>query len=465
MRSRLALASAIGTVAVFAAAGCGGTGGVSGAGAAPGGGASVTPADAAVFVALDTDLGSSQWQAVNALLAKVPGSDALLARLRQSFEQHSKLSWQNDVRPALGPELDVAVLPAASGGKPETVLLTQPPDRAKLDALLAKLRQSGAAQPLTTDLGDWTAVSESQAALDAVDGASNHLADSSVYQEATGTLASDALLTAYANGAEAKQLVSALGGTLPSGNRELVWASGDVVASADGLEVDGHVRADGGTPRQSYASHLVDRIPSGALAVADFQVPSDAGSPSSSSSLLGGALQPLRSALGGETAIYVSPGTPFPAVTLVTRASDPQAVLDALQGALSKLGSVAGGGKTGSLNLGSILGALQLSHGVVGQDLVVSTSQQAVDAFKGSGQKLADDGVFQEATSAAGMPDRTTGFVYVNLKDALPVVQGLASLAGASLPGGDLSALRTLTAYGSGADGDSSSFSAFLEVR
>ena len=464
MRSRLVLTSAIGAVVLFVAAGCAGSVGLLGAGAAPGGGASVAPADAAVFVAVDTDLGSSQWQTVNGLLAKIPGSSALLARLRQSFEQHSKLSWQNDVVPALGPELDVAVLPGSAGGRPETVLLTQPPDRAKLDALLAKLGQSSAAQPVTADIGGWTALSESQAALDAVGSASNHLADSSVYQEATATLGSNALLTAYANGAEAKRLVSALGGTVPSGNRRLVWASGDVVASAGGLEVDGHVRADGGPPRQPYASQLVHRIPSGALAVADFQVPPGTESPSPSSSQLGGALWTLRSALGGESAVYVSPGAPFPAVTLVTHASDPQAVLDALQSALSKLGSAAGPGKT-SLDLGSILGALALSHAVVGGDLVVSTSQQAVDAFKGTGQKLADDGAFREATSAAGMPDRTTGFVYVNLKDALPALQGLASLAGAALPVGDLSALRTLTAYGSGSNGDHSSFTAFLEVR
>lgn len=465
MRSRLVLAAGFAAVVAVAAAGCGGSGAVSGAGGAPGGGASVAPADAAAFVAVNTDLGSSRWQAVNDLLAKIPGSDTLLAGLRQSFEQQSKLSWANDVKPALGPELDVVVLPAATGGKPETVLLTQPSDRAKLDALLAKLGQTGAAQPLTADVNGWSAISETRAALDAVGGASSHLADSSVYQEAAGTLAGDALVTAYANGAEAQQLVSALGGSLPSGHRQLVWAAADVVASSGGLRVDGHVRAEGGTQPQPYASQLVHRIPSGALAVADFQVSPQTGTPSSSSSPLGGALQSLRSALGGETAVYVSPGAPLPALTLVTRSSDPQAVLDALQATLASLGSAAGQGTTGSLDLGSLLGGLQLSHALVGQDLVVSTSQQALDAFRGGGRKLADDGTFQEATSAAGMPDRTTGFVYVNLKDALPAVQGLASLAGASLPGGDLSALRTLTAYGSGTSGGSSSFTAFLEVR
>ncbi len=217
---------------------------------------------------------------------------------------------------------------------------------------------------------------------------------------------------------------------------------------------------------QPYASQLVASIPSGVLAVADFQAPSGTGSVAAPSSPLGGALQSLGKALGGETAVYVSPGAPIPALTLVTRSSDPQGVLDALHSALAGLGSAAGPAKkTGSFDLGALLGALRLSHAVVGRDLVVSTSQQAVDAFTGGGQKLGADGTFREAQSAAGMPAKTTGFVYVNLKDALPAVQGLASLAGASLPTADLSALRTLTAYGSGESGGIASFTAYLEVQ
>jgi hypothetical protein len=173
----------------------------------------------------------------------------------------------------------------------------------------------------------------------------------------------------------------------------------------------------------------------------------------------------VAGSLGGETALYVSPAAPIPAVTLVTQPSDPQAVLDGLHDVLVGAGSLAGGAKVGGLDLGAILGALTLSHRMVGSDLVVSTSQQQVDAFAGNGPKLADDSVFQEAQSASGMPGKTAGFVYVNLKDTLPALQGLASLAGVTTPGGDLSALRTLTAYGSGTSGGISRFTAFLEIR
>jgi hypothetical protein len=166
--------------------------------------------------------------------------------------------------------------------------------------------------------------------------------------------------------------------------------------------------------------------------------------------------------------VYVGGGVPLPSVTLVTHSSDPQATLDALNQAIAGIGSAATKGSSGSggLNLGSILGAIALQHEVVDGNLVVSTSAQAIADFKGSGQKLADDGAFKEAESASAMPGQTTGFVYVNLKDALPLVQGLAALAGGSSSSGslqDLGALRTLTAYGT-ASGDVQAFTLFLGV-
>ena len=165
--------------------------------------------------------------------------------------------------------------------------------------------------------------------------------------------------------------------------------------------------------------------------------------------------------------MYVSPGSPLPSLTLVTHPSDPQAVLGALNDALSAAGKAAGGSGTGGFSLGSILSGLQLSHTQVGDALVVSTSQQAIDAFTGSGPKLSADATFQDAQQASGMPDQTTGFAYVDLKDALPLVQGLAALSGAtgSTAVPDLSALHTLTAFGSGSSDGVERFTVFLEVQ
>lgn len=465
MRSRLVVAIGAAAAAAFLAAGCGGGGAAVGAGA-EGGAATVAPADSVAFVAIDSDLGSSRWKALDGLLGTLTGNGGLVATLRQALEQKTGLSWANDIAPAIGSELDLAVLPAVSGGKPQAVLLTQPADPSKLDALLGKLSASGGTKPVSAQVGGWTAVADSQAALDAVSAASSHLGDDTVYQEATSKLDSGALVRAYANGAEARQLVSALGGTAPTSNAQLVWASADVVPASGGLRVDGFVRSDGAAAPQTYDAALPQKIPSGALLVADFQADrlQTAGAPAGSSPL-GTALQKVAGALGGETALYVSPAAPIPAVTLVTQPTQPQAVIDGLHDVLTSAGSLAGGANTGGFDLGTILGALTLSHRMVGSDLVVSTSQQQVDAFAGGGKTLAEDPAFTGARSASGMPAATAGFVYANLADALPAVQALAKLAGATVPGGlDLSTLQTLTAFDAGSSGGISRFGAFLQV-
>ena len=467
MRRRRVIAASVAVVvaaAVFAAVGFGrGTSAVP----ALGGGAEVAPANTVAFVALDTNMSSAQWLALDGLLAKFPGYDKLVARLQQGFEQKTGLSWSSDLKPALGPEVDVALLPTVSGGKPDAVLLTQPSDPAKLAALLQKLPTSGGPAPVSEQVGGWTVVGDSQAAVDAVSGATSHLADDPAYQDATGQLQQNALVNAYANGAQARQLLSALGHA-DTGSGKLVWAAGDAVASSDGLKLDGFLHRDGAAP-QAYSSTLLDRIPADTLAVVDFQADTsaDSGAPTQASPV-GAALRNVASTLGGETALYVSPGFPVPSLTLVTHPSDPQAVLGALNDALSAAGKTAGGSSTGGqMSLGSILGGLQLSHAEVGDVLVVSTSQQAVDAFTGTGPKLSTDATFQDARQASGLPDQTTGFAYADLKDALPLVQELAALAGGTgataLP--DVSALQTLTAYGSGSGGGVERFSVFLEIR
>ena len=429
-----------------------------------GGGAEVAPASTVAFVALDTNMNSTQWQALDGFLAKFPGYDTLVSNLQQGLEQKTGLSWTNDVKPALGPEVDVALLPTASTGKPDAVLLTQPSDPAKLAALLQKLSTSGRPALESAQVGGWTVVGDSQAAVDAVTGATSHLAADPAYQAATGRLQQDALADAYANGAQARQLLSALGHA-DTGSGKLVWAAGDAVAASGGLKLDGFLHRDGAAP-QAYNSSLLDRIPAGALAVVDFQADTSARSGSQApASPIGAALGNIASTLGGETAVYISPGSPLPSLTLVTHPSDPQAVLDALKDALSAAGNAAGDSGIGGFSLGSILGGLQLSHTQVGDALVVSTSQQAIGAFTGSGSKLSADATFQDARQASGMPDQTTGFAYVDLKDALPLVQGLVALAGGTGSTGvpDLGSLHTLTAFGSGASDGVERFTVYLK--
>ena len=481
MRARTTLATALViATAALTAAGCGSTG--SAGSSDLGGAASIAPSDAVGFVALDTNVSSSQWQTVDGLLKKFPSHDALMTKLQRSFEQRTKLNWATDVQPALGSELDLVALPGTGAGKkPLLVGLTQPGSRPALDALLKKLDR----RVVSTQIAGWTAFSDSQAALDAVQGAKAKLADNNTYRVAVAKLSADALVRAYANGTEAQQLLQALGTQAPASITAVpfAWASVDVLASGDGVRVNGYSH-DGSVaslpfnqrpiPQQPYASSLVDEIPSAAILVADF--PLAPGQFENSNGMgAGGAFQKLfgpnaatlaselDSILGGETALYVRPGLPIPEITLVTQPSDTatatRALADVLQTLKQSLGAKSGGGFD--------LSSVRIVHAVAGGQLVVSTSQQGLADFQSAGPKLSSDPSFKSAQQASSMPDQTTGFLYVNLASALPLVQTIGPYLGLKIPATlqtDAGALRTLIAYGT-RSGDEAGATLFLQVH
>jgi hypothetical protein len=431
-----------------------------------GGGASLAPADTAAFLALDTDRSSAQWDELDNLLGKFPSSDKLVADLKQRFQQRTKLDWDTDVRPALGDEVDVVVLP---GAEHEYVVLTKSRDQAKLDALVQKLGD------VSARIGEWTAVADTQSALDALSSGVARLADNPEYRAATAKLDDDALAHAYANGEEAtKRLNPTID---PEHSLSFEWASADVTAAGDGLRL--HVYSRDALlrsiplqrrpiPTPSYQSHLLDEIPAGVLAVADFYARPGMFSLADPSTLppqirdlyekVPTLPYELDNMFGGESAIYVRRAAFMPELTIVTQPNDTHDAEEALgeiQKALKAQGS-------------NLLGPFQLHHAVIGGQFVVSTSLQGIADFRSGGDKLSGDSSFADAAEAAGMPAATTGFLYVNVKDALPFVQAFGPLLGIALPpllrGNDLSALRTLTAYGS-RTGDDQNYTVYLQIQ
>jgi Protein of unknown function (DUF3352) len=474
MRVRTILAGVAGAAAVaLVAAGCGSSS-VAGS-TSLGGAASIAPSNAVAFVAVDSDVSSGQWSEVDSLLGKFPAHDQLLANLRKSFEQKTKLSWADDVKPALGSELDLIALP---GKQPQLVGLTQGGDKAKLDALLPKLDKNA----VSMQIDGWTAFASTQKALDAVSSATTKLSDNNTYQSAIAKLAGDALVRAYANGTEAQQLLASLGSQTPSvSTPPFAWASADLVASGDGLRLNGysHDASQQGvvprlqtTPPTPYASALVDEIPAGALLVADFPITpgefqySDTSKlPKSLQAFLRTAptfLAELDNVFGGETALYVRPGLPIPEITIVTQPNDTQEAEQTLADVLKTLRQA--GGSVGGINLANV----PIVHAAVGGQLIISTSQQGIADFRSAGAKLSSDPSFTAAQKAASMPAQTTGFLYVNLATALPIVQAVAPLLGLKLPPvvatTDLGALKTLTAYGT-RSGDDAGFTALVEIH
>ena len=95
------------------------------------------------------------------------------------------------------------------------------------------------------------------------------------------------------------------------------------------------------------------------------------------------------------------------------------------------------------------------------------TSGASGIADYGSGDHLADSADFKEAKDVAGMPDSTGGVIYLDLKDALPLLEGLASLSGQSLPSSTTENLRPLRSFlaWSNSSGETRTFDAFLEIK
>jgi hypothetical protein len=422
-----------------------------------GGAAQLAPADSLAFVASSGDLTSSEWHGVG---------KTLLQALPREYAGIGDLDAQ---------EVDVAVLP---GDK--AVAFVRAKDATRVREFATK---HGA---VTRALGEWIAVAQDAAALDAVANATSHLDGNAHYREAMSSLPADALVRAYANGDQAEKLLTSLPGQLESrlipfgakfryrprlpnapsavavGVEDFRYIAAALTSEDHGLRLEATIPRGGlvanEPPRlaiqtvKPYESALVDEIPAGALAVLDFQVPQGAFEqvttvPKPLRDLFGKDAvtlpNDLDALLGGETALYVRPGLPTPEVTLVTQPSDTAAASDTLDSLLRSAPK---------------LSKITLYRAVIGGQFVVSTTKQGIEAFRGGGAKLSSDKNFQEAKKQSRMPDRTTGFAYVNAKDALP----LLALAGVKVPS-DLPSLRTFAAYGA-QDNARSTLTAFLGV-
>src|SRR5262249_23941727 len=105
-------------------------------------------------------------------------------------------------------------------------------------------------------------------------------------------------------------------------------------------------------------------------------------------------------------------------------------------------------------------------YAALDDEVVVTDSEAGITDLRSSGLKLKDDPTFTDAQKAAGMPSETSGFLYVDLKDSIPLVEGLAQLAGTSVSSdvdANLRPLQTLTLWGT-SDNGKADLTAFLEI-
>lgn len=478
----------------FVLAGCGGgakSSSSTGGGSTPEG-AKLVRAGVLAFVAIDSDLSSGQWQQLDTLSHKFPGRDKAIAQLKRSLTQHG-VDYDRDVKPALGPEVDIAVS-GTSRGSTNVVALTKPDDPARFKALVAKLNASDSSgdRAVYRQVDDWYALSNSQAAIDDVVKTSGTTLDADQsFSAALDKLPGDALVKAYVDGQQLNALVGRASaqsgsklGASALGLDKLQYVAASASAEDDGVRVRG--ASKGASPGGGdFSSTLMDGVPDDAFAflTIDGKGTSDQLEALKSNPQVGRALAQMQAMLGvsfeqvlallrGEIAFYARPGIGIPELTLVLEEQDESAALATLDKLAARLAARSGGkvvpGQQGGHDVKTIdLGRFAIHYGAVDGKIVLTSGVSGIADYGGSGDHLADSADFKDAKAAAGLPDSNGGFIYLDLKDALPMLEGLAGLAGRDLPAeltDNLRPLRSLLAWSAGS-GDTRTYDAFLEIK
>jgi hypothetical protein len=415
-------------------------------------GAELAPADAALFVAIDTDFDSGQWQTAGELLDKFPDGDKLRSFILDELSDEG-IDLDEDVKPAVGPQVNVVWLDAAD--EESFVGMTQPADADKLRELLEK---SGD-EFFFREVEDWTAFATDEQYFDALaEGrAAGSLADDSRFADAMGRVAEDSLLRLYFNGpAAAPGLeeesgfdLGAVAELLPGG--EVPWVSASLAAEDGGGRLDGAVGFGGdpdGWVAPTYEAELTDVAPAGALAYMSFKdlegqlskfrdllaqvEPEFERDIARVENEIGVSLEEdIGPLLAGEGALYVRQGLFIPEVTLLLEVEDEanaMAVLDDLVAGIRddlRLGPATTVDIEGvEARQVAIEEPVALYYAAFDGHLVVTTQRAGIAALRAEGDRLSGDDRFQEALGDAGMPDETAGFAYVNLRETIPYVLG-----------------------------------------
>ena len=462
MRTSLALLAT--TVALVASA-CGGSSeSTSGGTATAVGAASAAPASAALFLELNADLDSTQWQQVKGLADDIRAGKGLF---KDFFDQAAKGADWAAVDAAFGPVLAIVVLEDGE----TAVVLTKPDDVEKLKSLLGEKGTSAVAR----EVGDWTAVAQKAADLDAYEQAlgKGTLADDEAFAAAMADLPPEVIVRVYTGGEGLGKALStaageagaadAAGGALgglgidPSalsalgGAGALTSLAATVEASDGALVVKGSLEGseEAGAP---YTPMFLEKIPGGVIAAAGWhgsadllsQLRSNAGLADTVAQLetaLGVTLDQLGPLLAGEGALYVRPGLALPEITVVLEVADGPAALATLDGIAKRLGGLTEG-TTSDTTVDGVpakvldLGIAKLTYAAVDGLLIATTSPTGITAFRDAGgDKLADDPLFAEAAGKAELGATTSGFVFADVAKVGELLGGLGGVLSGALGG------------------------------
>jgi Protein of unknown function (DUF3352) len=458
-------------------------------------GARLVRAGALAYVSIDSDLDSGQWHKLEALLRKFPGREKWLRQLRQQLAEQN-LDYANDIAPALGPEVDIAVVGGAEGIT--YAWLTKPESTAKAEALARKLAASAdpPEKSAARVVDGWVVVSDSLVNLDRVlkPNGGDALADEDAFKSAMAELPDDAVGKAFVSSKQLDDLLRAFesqgpfaGKLMPFGLDKVESFAAAVAARDDGIRFDGRVKGGGvlTSAGEAYKSKLLAGVPADAFVFATFrggdtkaqleQLRRD--------SRFGGALDVFTQMSGldlddvpalfdHEVAVYARPGVGTPEFSAVLEEPETEKALATLDRLAATVASMShtrvkvderDGLAVKSLTFGSVTVEWTGFDGRV----LLTTGPNGIADYRSKGPKLADDPNYQTALAAAGVPDETSGLLYFDLHDAIPLIESYVGRTRAGLSTGVRANLRPLRAFVAYAtrSGDATKASAFLELR
>jgi uncharacterized protein DUF3352 len=478
MRSLLSLLVA---ALVLVATGCGG-GDDGGAATGSESAATLAPATASLYVSVDTDFESAQWEQLNDLLDRFPGRDRL-SRLIQGELADEDLDFERDIKPALGPTVEFVLLDFKDE---QGYALTKPRDEQKFRELLAKSDDP----PVTREIDDWTVIAESEAVLDRVEQEADEdsLSDSERFTDAMDRLPDEALVKLFVNGERALEALREAqpSTTIPARFGRFVAASMAVEAEDNGFRLAGFARTEGGEVEPPELGALVDAVPAGAYAFVNFHgydgqlelteqlrtTPELQNVIAQAERFLGVTVDEITTLFNQEGILYVRPGALIPEVTLVLEVDDEAGAVGVLD-RLAQRATGLGGSSPRERTIGGVQ-AKELSFGqfsllYAGFDgrLVVTTQADGIADLRADGDKLVDEGRYEDALEAAGLESDEEAVLYLDLQKTIDVAEQLAQLADEPLPSevrANLEPLRSVIAGGRFGKEDST-FTLFVQVE
>jgi hypothetical protein len=443
-----------------------------------------------VFVSVRTDFASEQWRTVEELVARFPSGQEAIASLLDEIEQDG-VDLEQDVKPALGPEVDVAVLALPAGqDTPPMVLLTKPTDPGKLEALLTR---SGDAPAWAVNDG-WYFVAESQEILDRAFSSDTSLADVPAFADTLERLEGDPVARVFVNGDGLLAAVAdAAAGEAPGldlgalGVGAFDGAAAGVTAEGQGVRIQGVALSEEGPEPEAFDDTLAQLAPADALAYAAFgsadeslrelmdaigaQTPDFDTALAQAQLALGISVEDdLLPIFAGPSAFWIRSGAPVPEITLLLSPEDPDKALVTLDKLTAGLGFIAtmrdetaevAGGTESIAGIEAktlALGDVTLYYAVVDGHVVLTTAPSGIESLVAGGEPLAGSPAFEEAAQAAGMPDETTGVLYVDVENAFGALEDAGALDGSAADQAEVienvRSLDYLLLYGTGTAGE-----------